>query len=803
MLKNYKAMLVTTVALLTPFCAMADEAATEDEIDVQETVVITGTRRAGRTVAESPVPIDVLSPEDLTQGATDTNDILKTLVPSYNVQQISVGGGSPFIRPPTLRGLPPDQILVLVNGKRRHRSALVDLGGGGSLAAGAHAVDIASIPSVAIGRVEVLRDGASAQYGSDAIAGVINFILKDASDGAMVNGQIGQYYEGDGLSQRYQVNVGLPLTDKGFVNLSGEFTSDERTQRGVEPLGALEAFADAGASWEDLNEEQTVWGNPRRQSMRFVLNGGLDLTEDDSLYFFGNYSDSFSDNRFVYRAVGSGIYGQSAVDPTFDLTDVYPYGFVPRFSANIFDMAAAAGLTGDFMEKGAYDVSVSAGRNRLEYNIGHTINPSYGYDSPTSVYIGDLIQTETSVNTEVSYPFDVEGFASPVSVAVGAEFRHENYEITPGDPEGWMQGPLTDLTVGTSGVPGHSIDDAGSWNRDSASAYIDVETDVTDKWLVNLAGRYDDFSDFGDTVNGKFATRYEFTEAFAMRGSVSTGFRAPTPGQSNTVNTQTGFLGIDPIIIKTQPASSPAAQLFGAEELTPEESVNYTVGFTANLFDGLVLTVDAYQIEVEDRIAISGNQYLTEADKIALDALGVPSALTTDAVKFFTNTFDTETKGVDVVATYSRTLGSYGDLDLTLAYNHNETEVTKIDDATIITRERKVELEESIPANTAVFTTKYNNGPLSAMVRLNYYGEWTDASDFFGDEVFGPNVLTDIEVSYRFKDRYTFTVGANNVFDEYPGEAPAFYRNYGIIYTSTSPFGYNGGYYYTRISAEF
>jgi len=803
MLTKYKQILLISAAVFTASFASADDAPMEDDESIQQTVVVTGTRRDGRTVAESPVPIDVLSPSDLTQGATDTNDILRTLVPSYNVQQISVGGGSPFIRPPTLRGLPPDQILVLVNGKRRHRSALVDLGGGGALAAGAHAVDIASIPSVAIGRVEVLRDGASAQYGSDAIAGVINFILKDAPEGGLVNVQMGQFYEGDGLSTRVQGNIGLPLSKQGFINISGEFTSDERTQRGVVPLPALQAFADLGAAWEDLNEEQTVWGNPRRQSMRLFVNGGLDLSDDDSLYFFGNYSDSFADNRFVYRAVGSGIYGQSTVDPSFDLRDIYPYGFVPRLSANVYDMSAAAGVTGDFLDKGAYDVSVGAGRNRLEYNIGHTINPSFGAASATSVYIGDLVQTETSVNTEVSYPFDVASFASPISVAVGAEFRHENYEIVAGEPAGWMQGPLTDLTVGTSGVPGHSIDDAGSWNRDSSSAYIDIETDLTDNWLINLAGRYDDFSDFGGTFNGKIATRYEILDGFALRSSVSSGFRAPTPGQSNTINTQTGFLGINPIIIKTQPASSPAAQYFGAEDLTPEESMNYTVGFSASLFDGLVLTVDAYKIEVNDRIAISGNQYLTDADKAALAALGVPGALTTDAVKFFTNTFDTETTGVDVVATYSRTLGDMGDVDFTLAYNHNETEVTKIDDPSIITRERKVGLEESIPADTAVFTTKYEKGPLRAMLRLNYYGEWTDASDFFGDSIFGPDLLTDVEMSYTFKESYTLTVGANNVFDVYPGEAPPFFRNFGIVYTSTSPYGYNGGYYYTRISAKF
>ena len=769
----------------------------------QETIVITGTRRAGRTVEDSAVPIDVLTSEELIGGATDTNDILKTLIPSYNVQQISVGGGSPFIRPPTLRGLPPDQILVLVNGKRRHRSALVDLGGGGALAAGAHAVDIASIPSIAIGQVEVLRDGASAQYGSDAIAGVINFILKDDPDGMSGSAQWGSYYEGDGDSARLQANIGLPLTENGFINVSGEFSSDERTQRGVDPLPALAAYADAGAPLEELREEQTVWGSPRRQRFGVFVNGGLDLTDDDELYFFGNYTDSFADNRFVYRAVGSGIYGQSEIDPSFDLRDIYPYGFVPRLSANVHDYSAAFGVTGAIFGEGGYDLSATGGRNSLEYNIGHTINPSYGADSATSVRIGDLIQSETALNGELSYPFPMPGFASPLSVAVGAEYRHENYEITPGEPAGWMQGPLTDLTVGTSGVPGHSIDDAGSWSRDSASLYVDMETDITNKWLVNIAGRYDNFSDFGDTVNGKIATRFEFVDGYAVRASASTGFRAQTPGQSNTINTQTGFLGIDPIIIKTQPASSPAAQYFGAEDLTPEESTNFTLGFTASPTSNLSLTLDLYQIEVTDRIAISGNQYLTDADKQALDDLGVPSALTTDAVKFFTNTFDTETKGVDLVATYDTSLGAYGDLKLSLAYNHNETEVTKIDDPTIINRERKVGIEKSIPKDTANFTVNHSKGPFSSMVRFSYYGEWVDASDFFGDSTFGPDVLIDVEGTYEFLDHYSLTVGATNVADKYPGETPPFYRNYGIIYTSTSPYGYNGGFYYMRLTSRF
>ena len=791
---------ISATALVCAVPALAQDSTEEDDTSVQQTVIVTGTRQAGRTVESSPVPVDVLGSEELLQGATDTNDILRTLVPSFNVQQISVGGGSPFVRPPTLRGLPPDQVLVLVNGKRRHRSALVNFGGGGALAAGAHAVDIASIPSVAIKQVEVLRDGASAQYGSDAIAGVINFILKDSDDGATVTAQWGRFYEGDGDATRVQANVGLPLSENGFVNISGELTTNERTQRGVEPLGALEAFVTAGADPAEVYEEQTVWGSPRRETVSLFLNGGLDLTASDELYFFGSYGDGFADNRFVYRATNSGIYGKSAIDPTFDLLNIYPYGFTPRLSAQLEDMSAAAGVRGDFLGEGSYDVSASAGRHRVSYNIGHTINPSLGYDSPTSVYVGDLVQTETAINAGITYPF-ASPFYSPINFAIGTEYRVEDYQITPGERGSWEQGPLSDLTVGTSGVPGHSIDDSGQW--DSASIYIDLEADIVENWLVNVAARYDKFSDFGETTNGKIATRYEFMDNYSFRGSISTGFRAPTPGQANTINTQTGFQGIDPIIIKTQPADSAAAQYFGAENLTPEESTNYSFGFTASPLSNLSITLDMYKIEVQDRIAISGQQFLTPADQMALDALGVPSALTIDAIQFFTNTFDTETNGIDLVATYDTELGDFGDLKLTLAYNHNETEVTRIEDPTIITRERKEEIEYSLPQDTAVLTAKHDYGPFSSTLRLNYYGEWTDASDFFGDITYGPDTTLDLELSYDFLDNYTFTAGANNLLDQYPGESPPFYRNFGIIYTGTSPYGFNGGFYYTRLTARF
>lgn len=777
-----------------------------DELARQETVVVTGSRREGRTVLESAVPIDVLSSDQLIQGASDTNDILRTLVPSYNVQQVSVGGGTPFVRPPTLRGLPPDQILVLVNSKRRHRSALVNLAGGGSLAQGAHATDIATIPSIAIKQVEVLRDGASAQYGSDAIAGVLNFILKDDNDGMTFTTQWGKTYEGDGEAFRLQGNIGLPLSDDGFINLSTEFTTQDPTQRGLDPLPALAAFEATAMTPEEIDNirrQQPRWGTPRAQALRFFVNGGLDLTEDDELYFFGNYSDAFSSNRFVYRTVTNTAFRQSAIDPTFDLREVYPFGFTPRFSADLFDMSAAAGVRGTVLEKGEYDISATLGRNRLEYEIGNTFNPSLGFDSPTTVTVGDLIQSESGVEAELVYPFEF-GFASPLNAAFGVEYRHQDYEITVGDEGGYIQGPLSDLLIGTSGVAAQSPADAGVFGQDSVSAYVDLETDVTSNWLVNVAARYDDYSDFGDTLNGKIASRFELTDSLALRGSVSTGFRAPTPGQSRTNNTQTGFDGPDPITIQVIPPSSPAAQFFGAEDLTPEESINYALGLTFEPFDSLAVSIDLYRIEVEDRIALSGQITLTDADRVVLADLGVAGADAIGRVQYFTNTFDTQTEGVDVVATYNRDFGAYGTADFTLAYNYNTTEVTQIDDPAIITAERQLELEESIPKNTAVFTTNYRNGPISSVLRLNYYDGWTDQIAGVQQE-FQSAVIVDLEASYAFNDNYRVAIGATNLFDEYPDEVESAFlqQAFGIIYPGSSPYGYNGGSYYIRLSADF
>lgn len=799
-------MMTSAVSLCGSSLAQQSVDEDVDETSLQETIVITGSRRAGRTVLESAVPIDVISSEQLIMGSADTNDILRTVIPSYNVQQTSVGGGTPFIRPPTLRGLPADQILVLVNSKRRHRSALVNLAGGGSLSQGAHATDLATIPSIAIKQVEVLRDGASAQYGSDAIAGVLNFILKDSNEGASISTQWGQMYEGDGESFRVQGNIGLPLSENGFVNISGEFSTQDPTQRGLDPLPALAAFAESATTSEqlaDIERQQPRWGSPRGQALRVFVNAGLDLTDDDELYFFGNYSDSFSSNRFVYRTVTNTAFRQSAIDPTFDLRDIYPYGFTPRFSADMFDMSAALGIRGSAFGKGNYDVSGTLGRNRLEYEIGNTFNPSLGYESPTTVKVGDLIQSESAVDAEIVYPFDV-GFNSPLSAAFGVEYRHQDYEITGGDVGGYIQGPLSDLLIGTSGVASQSPSDAGQFMQDSLSAYVDLETDVTENWLVNVAARYDDYSDFGDTINGKFATRYELSEGLALRGSVSTGFRAPTPGQSRTNNTQTGFNGADPITIQVVSPFSPAAKYFGAEDLTPEESINYTIGFTSEPTEDVVLTIDFYRIEVEDRIALSGQIALTDADRVALAGLGVAGANAIGRVQFFTNTFDTQTEGVDIVATYNRDFGSLGSTDFTLAYNYNSTEVTKIDDPAIINAERELEIEGSIPKHTAVFTTVYNKGPFNGLIRLNYYDKWTDRNGGITEEFSGA-LLADIEASYTFKDRYKVAVGATNLFDKYPEELGSTFlqQGFGIVYPFSTPYGYNGGSYYLRLTAEF
>ncbi|WP_198161855.1 TonB-dependent receptor plug domain-containing protein [Sphingomonas sp. TDK1] len=828
--------------------------AADTQVSGNDLLIVTGTRRADRTVSESAVPIDVFSASDLaSQAQTDVNAILKNLVPSYNLQRNALFDGSAFVRPPTLRGLPPDETLVLINGKRVHRSALVQVSGG-SLAAGAQGADLSQIPSAAVERIEVLRDGAAAQYGSDAIAGVLNFGLKRKDKGLDVTARYGQYYAGDGADLQLSANLGLKLgSNGGFLNVTGEYARSKDTNRAVQRPDAVVLQSQGYA----VKQPVTKFGSPDAKSYRFFVNGELPLG-DDTLYFFGNYGNSDQVIDFNYRrpvsvTVAAGpsgapfTFGKSinlfyldrnadgswdANGRTWSDATLFPNGFTPRFRSTNVDVSALAGYKGERAGV-SYDLSLGYGQNRIKYYLSDTFNPSLGPTSPTSFYDGSLEQRELNANLDLRYPLDI-GLASPLNIAGGGEFRTESFLIGAGDAASYAQGIYASQTVrradgttflvthpvGSNGFPGYGPTSIVDRSRSSYAGYLDLEVDVTKAFTLGGAVRYEHFADFGGTTNVKGTARYAVSEAIAIRGAASTGFRAPTPGQLYLRNLQTAFIGTNPVPVQvaTLAANDPAARYYGAVSLKPEKSVNLSAGIVLTPASNFTFTVDYYNIKVTDRIGLTSNFIVTDADRIQLAALGVVDPNSLGVVRYFTNGFATRTQGVDIVASY-RAVTAIGRLTTALAVNYNKTRL--IDRRTIslgdgrtnvlIDDVRKRDIETLLPQWRGVLTQTLQSGPVDVTARANYYGNFTNnqLASNGGDKRFGSEVSFDLEVGVKVAQRYRIAVGGENLFDNYPDRetrltfpstgAPAS----GFVYPDASPLGVLGGFWYLRASASF
>ena len=825
--------------------------------DMIEEVVVTGSRRAPRSVGDSAAPIDVIGGDDFENaGAMDLGDMLRTLVPSYNVNTQPISDAATLVRPANLRGLPPDNTLVLVNGKRRHRGAVIAFLGGG-VSDGAQGADISPIPAIAIKQVEVLRDGAAAQYGSDAIAGVINFILKDASEGFSAEVRWGTTFDGDGDSYKIALNVGLPLSENGFANFSFETTESDATSRSVQRADAAGLIA--GGNLAVRNPAQ-IWGSPEiTDDYKFFANLGLDLNDNMHAYMFGNYAERkvlggfffrnptnrggvFSVDGGLTRLVGDLTPGpagrvnpglgdgdgidcpvvnvrvdgttntDSAIDTAalaaiiadpncFVFNDRHPGGFTPNFGGRIIDFSFAAGVRGELASGLLWDVSAHVGSSDVQYEIVNTLSPSFGPDSPNEFRPGDYTQLEKNFNADFSYPREV-GFYSPLNIGFGFEYREEQFTVTSGDQFSWDTGPLFDqgFGIGSNGFGGFGPQVAGEFDRGNYALYFDLEADITEKLLLGGAIRYEDFDDFGSTTNGKITFRYALTDSFAARATASTGFRAPTPGQSNIANIST-VAGDDGILVQrgTISPTNPVAISKGGKPLKEEESTNFSVGFVWDITDNLNVTADYFQIELEDRITQSATKTLTDQDIQNLIDSGITGAGDLTEFRFFTNDFDTTTTGFDIVATYAFD-SSLGATSLNFAYNHTETELDAASD--VIDRERKGELEGFLPENRWYLTGTHTTGNWRFLARLSFYDEWTDSSnDPASDLTFGDEYLLDLEAAYTWSDRYTLIVGAQNVLDEFPDKEPRA-LTLGYKYPEGSPMGFNGGFYYTRFRID-
>jgi iron complex outermembrane receptor protein len=860
--------------------AWAEEKAATDAGDSAGTelgdIIVTGTRRTDRTVIESSAPIDVLTGADLAAQSTGNMlDTLSNMVPSFIVGQNSISDASSFVRSPSLRGLPGDEMLVLLNGKRMNRSALVQVyqGGETELAFGSQGPDLASIPAIAVKSLEILRDGASAQYGSDAIAGVLNYGFRENSSGIEVTGRYGEYFPGNGFPRdgndgQLAANVGLPLGGQGFFNVSAEWDKNQQTTRGVTRPSALAFAEDYPALAPELPHYPgpvQQWGTPPSDGVKVVINSAIKLDNNDQVYFFANYADIETNESFNYRLPktvtdpNSGVtfgnhpaFNNIYLDPctsaysgcptggfindanTFNFSSYYPAGFTPRFYGETQQFYGAVGYKGTSSSGISYDISGSTAQNSLAVSLQDTINPSLGPLSPKSFYDGKFVQKETDFNVDLSYPWTVPVFASPVSVAGGLEWRDETYEQLLGDAASYAAGPYAsqplyncvaavctpDLgptgaqvsasqSTASNGYGGISAPvDAG---QVSYAAYVDLEADVLKQLTLGIAGRYEDYASYGSSTLGKLQARFKATDWLALRATASTGFHAPTPGQSNVETLSTTFLPgtATQVQIGTYPVTSAIAKYYGATSLKPEESTNLSGGFVLTPAPGLLLTLDGYSIAVRHRIGISQQFNVSEADIEKLAALAYVGAGGT--VQYFTNGFDTKTKGVDLVTTYSFVVGP-GTLGTTLAVNYNKTDVTSYD-PTVISQSRIIDIEHYAPNTRANLTVDYHVGPFIAALHENYYGSFRDQNDYPG-QLFGAKETTDLDLSYEVVKNITVAVGGRNIFDAFPDKVANSPSNTvysttgglidGEVYPRTGgPFGFNGAFFYARFAAKF
>ncbi|CDG82729.1 TonB-dependent receptor plug domain-containing protein [Janthinobacterium agaricidamnosum] len=779
-------------AQTTTSAAAPQASAAPAETSAADSVIVTGTRRSNRTQFDTMAPVDVFTREDI--GAVeshDLNDVLAQLVPSFVVQRLPLADGQVFVRPATLRGLSPDQTLVLVNGKRFHRSALLG-------ARGAQAADLAQIPVSAIKRIEVLRDGASAQYGSDAIAGVINIILDD-SIGTDISLRGSRYSAGDGRGLELNARHGFAVGDTGRVALFAEAGQSDPTSRTRQRADAI-AFQAAHPNLSVPNPVQR-WGQPELENQRLGFEASATLWNDVGFYSHGMFGHSDGSTDFNWRNpdTTAGAYKLSTALPGWDLRKLYPVGFSPQYSNQQNDVQLVGGLRGHFTDAFGWDVSASFGRSRIDYTLGNSINASLGPASPTSFYLGQLSQQEKIVNANFNYELPMAALPQPINIAFGTEWRKETYGIKAGDPASYAVGPgaATGLDANSSGAPGYSDRQAGSWDENSYAAYVDVEVPFTERFSIGTAARYEHFSEFGDTVNGKLSARYTVTPDFALRGSYSTGFRAPTPGQLNTNITNQG-LDTKTLQVFTSGRlanSDPLAILLGAQPLKPEKSKNASLGFTWKTAYGYSGSVDLYNIKVSDRFSTSAS--------FAVPA-GLANPLHYTSVSYFTNDFDTTTRGVDIVGNYLKALG-IGKLNLTVAYNYNSTKVDNGKSSLVTSDAQRTVFEQQLPRQKATFSAAYDWDQWSALAKVRYYGAWTDSSgNSTGDifQRFGSMKFLDLAGSYKFNKMHSLRFGVDNVLNKYPDEA-TFQASRGLIYSRNAPYDTDGRNLYVEYRVKF
>lgn len=892
--QQFKSILLasaTTFACFSAPDAAHAQAAVSKPLPTDQ-IVITGTRRSDRTVTNSPSPVDVISSAEINnQPTANLLDTVKNVVPSFFVPQNTISDASSFVRAPSLRGLPGDEVLVQVNGKRFNRSALVQVytGGDTGLSFGSQGADISAIPSIAIRNLQVLRDGATAQYGSDAIAGVMNFTLRNDRNSVELQARSGQYFDHghnvltDGWSQQVAGNVGVGIGATGFIDVAGEYFSDDGTSRGAtRPIAAIFAQRNPGLAslLPNYPYPAQLWGSSPQHGWKAMLNSGVDVTKNSQVYLTLVGANNFANESFNYRPniratavdVAGGTHTLSpngafanpfyltpcpagnATCPagsfvednnTFSFNSLYPAGFTPRFVGVTKERWGTVGYKGGDAGGFTWDLSGTLAKNTLTLSMYDSLSPTYGPLSQTSFHFGQLSQKEKNLNADFTYPLNV-GFFSPLTVAWGAEYRQETYGQTAGDLQSYGAGPyaapqqlylqtspgvyvfdrsIPGRSPGASGYGGTSPQAAGSWSQKSWGVYGDLEADITQALTMGVAGRYEHYNTFGGSFVYKVNALYKVIPAISIRGTIGTGFHAPSPGQSHDEILTTNFVAGNQVQTGTYPVDSPIAQYFGATTLKPEKSHNYGAGVVFKPIPTLTLTVDGYIINVKDRIGISQNFPANPAGVTAADIAAQPALAAVGIggqINYFTNGFDTSTKGIDAVGTW-RTQLLDGNMTWTLAYNYNKSKVTRFDPGVISTAQR-IDVAHLAPNHRATLSANWVSGPWTFNARENYYGWWEDAVDyptvqdangnFTAAQKFGAKFTTDADISYTFWNRLTLTLGANNIFNKYPDKIA--HTSFNPIYVLTNstadgqiyprpggPFGINGGLWYLRLRYKY
>ena len=827
---------------------------TEQPISLSPVDVVVGSRARHTAAEELAVPVDVFTSEEIArQGTNETSQILQALAPSVNFPRQSVTDANDIVRPFTLRGLSPDHTLVLVNGWRRHQMAVLNTFAYG-MGAGSSGVDLNALPGGAIDRIEVLRDGASAQYGSDAIAGVVNVVLKEGGFAPFLNVDAGQFttkgYPNDGATADVNGGFGVAL-GRGSLSLFGEYLHRDPTNRAwpdsflVDTRGVWDLIdPNTGRIIQKRNALQQPnyhWGDGLEKDAMTFANFRMPLNDGGTseLYAFGGYS----------HRVGTGNGFWRYFDSNRNWPQFYPQGFLPEFHPDVADYSGVAGFRA-YVGGWSLDLGGSFGGNRFDYNLEHTNNPSLGpclatacapgpdhllgtADDPgipnkLSFFAGRLQRTEAIASLNLAKQLSV-GLSAPVNVALGAAFRRESFKIDAGEKASWINGyHLAQDSAGADGIwgtpdddslpapagssvfPGFAPTDASDHSRTNVGAYLDLESQLTKQFLANVAGRFEHYSDFGQRLTGKLALRFQPTQRFALRAAASTGFRAPGLSQSFFSHTTTNVIGGKFVEVGNFPVDNRASRIFGAKPLRDETSVNLSAGFAFTPRDNITFTVDYFRITISNRILL-GATYGgsdTVSSRILADS-GFGNTI--GAVQFFTNGLDTRTNGVDVTGGIQVPAGS-GTLDLSAAVNYTKNRITRVDPlpqilrgtatdlTSILDLVTKVGIEEERPDWRGTLTAQYTVGRVHGLGRVSYYGGFASAQPSFTDrETYGGKTLFDAEIGYHFSD-VNLSIGARNLFDVYPDKPKAEYNNNDNTFpwAAASPFGYNGRYLYAR-----